>query len=271
MADTIADVVAILARAARLNPPALSPWEIAALPVSSPTCVFVDGWFSQGGQDHLVFVFQRHVTTIERTQKPVISAFSYAGERQSYTYMDTNRDVEAHISTMLSFLEKASENTIIAGYSLGGAVVLLTLDRLLRQVGAERLRATFPLIILLHPAIGGAEQLADYMREHGEVLFGEIPQIVETLGYADTYYPQTATRSIARLLDAGIAVNVFHCPHDTLVPYPTANDRRLWQQPFSIRPAEPLREHIRLHGFPEAHDLLYYLAKPLITWQPTTP
>lgn len=270
--DPIAQVVRQLLAGAKRYPPADDPWELAAYPASGTTCMFFDGWLSQASSQHLATTFSRHVANLESpfVRFPVTSAYSYAGERRTYSYRHTLRDIENLAAEAANILRKAPPNTTVCAYSMGGTVALLGLDTLLTDLGSQ-LRSIIPLVVLIHPAIGGAEDLAAYLQDAGAMIFGQLPLLVLGLAHPEWEHPRQAREVIPRLLDSGIAVCLLRCPADKLAPCPPIADKRLWSREFALADPtdrrEQYREHIRLRSFGEALDTVYHFTKPLYTWE----
>jgi hypothetical protein len=263
MAGTIRDAVRLLLRSATLYPVNQADWPIADI-ASVPSASVIDGWLSQANDKHFSAIVREHLANIE-SRTPSLAAFSYSSDRRTYDLHHTLRSVRAQVPKLARFLGRINQPSVLIAYSVGGAIALLALRRMVEQDGPEAVRERLPCIILVHPAIGGAEELRMYLANDGLLRPGFVPPIIRNLAYATSRFPTEARQMIPELLDAGVSVVLLQCPNDRLVPPPVLNDARLWTTPFVIRD-DPYLEHIRLRTLDEALNLQYYVGKPFITW-----
>lgn len=267
--------VELLLRIARIRPTHSGPWDLAYYPSSGTICLVVDGWLSQGNDDHLGRTYMRELRVLEPLRVPTIRAFTYAGPGLAYTFEDTLRSAGTHTNRLTEILSACPPQArfILTAFSLGGAIALLALNRLLNEQGSTWLRQRVPLTILLQPALYGSPEILDFLQRGPSPFTPSIPPIALDLGPREGQYPTEARGAIPRLLNAGLAVDIVYANGDAVAGYTPIDDRRLWQYEISIeelnegltrvRQPDKYLPHLRLPRAPQTVIHIYHRIKPL--------
>lgn len=266
-----------LERLARFTIPTAHHWDLAAFPAQTrPWCVVLDGFLSQANSDHIANRYLEAFSSIESKRTPCIRGFSYNDQDRAwtYSYQHTFLDVLTHTDGLQSLVEclEPTGPIVPIAFSMGGAVLLLALDRLLHTRGSDWVKDRVPLVVLIQPAIFGCPNY-DML---GNSIDGSIPLIAYDLGPPDGVYPSAARNAVGELLDAGVAVNIISRTGDPIAPYRHQQERRLWQltPPVislqRVLPSSHRADSHWLHGaMPRASwtvNFSYHLVKALISW-----
>ena len=244
-------------------------WSFAVYRRTGCSNLFVDGWLSEGNDNHLAPIHLAQVRTVDRHWQPSVNGFSYYAPKFQYIGDDTNGPLEKHISNFTAVLSGAAPNAkyVITAYSMGAAVTLIALGRFLSHVSS--LRKLVPFVILLEPAIYGAPDLLTFLQGE-DTPFLEVPPIALDLGREDFNDPVEARESVALLLDAGIAVAILYSSHDSFAPYRPFPDQRVFHNETPadalVRRGQidPVAVHFQMRTTASNHLLIYHLTKPLV-------
>lgn len=256
--------------------PSSGQWDMASYPLDG-SCFFlyIDGLLSQSNDDHLSLNHLALLQNIERdVRTPMIRAFSYSRPGTIYSWKHTLRGINRHVYKLTDTLENIARGTTIVpvAFSMGGAVLLLSLERCLELHGETWLSEKVPLAILIQPAIHGCPEFFE-LSPRAASLFDTQPQILFDLGPKDGKYPSNARKAIDKLLYAGLSLNIAYAEEDGIAPYVPSQDERLWECPITSDELTRYDKYMGHSMLPRQRDtvrFIYYLAKHTVTWLGTT-
>jgi pimeloyl-ACP methyl ester carboxylesterase len=159
----------------------------------------------------------------------------------------------------------SSGRIVLVGYSVGGAIALHALARMIDEQPSIVLKRIAQLV-LVQPAINGCPEVIKLVDEENPL--PSIPPIVADVGEKDAPFVSRAKATIMALADLGIPVHIVYTRGDQVAPYETEKDERILEYRVSLPKSDAARRHLRLRSHPRTERFVYLCARPFVRWTP---
>ena len=212
-----------------------------------------------------------------------IRAFSYGDVGMTYVGQDTCDDLRTLVDKLVNVLDEPAPERrwLFTAYSLGALIASLAVGRM--SQASRDVRRRIPAITLLHPALHGAPDLIRVVMGEKSPFKGEELLLFRQLSRGDRRWFKEGQESIGWIADRGVGVSVIHSRHDTIAPFESLEDPRVFefQTPDDLletrigRSPDAVYTHFRVRKNTFCHRLIYAMAKPLVSiereWVETMP
>ena len=283
-------IVRLLYKAYRNRNSPVLPWPLASYPLRGVVHLMIDGWMSSGGTEesekqsqHLAVMHVQQARDTDANFPVAVRAFSFGDLGMTYAGYDTCDDLITLIEKLVGILDEPAPERrwLVTAYSLGAVIAALAIGQL--SQGSREMGRRIPAFTLLHPALHGAPELIGAVMDEKSPFKGEEPLLLRQLGGGGQEWFEQAQMSIGWVVDSGVGVTVIHSRHDTVAPFKTLGDSRVFEfhTPDDLLEDRPGRSpddtyaHFRVRGNRFYHRLIYAMAKPLVSmereWVETMP